>query len=172
MRSDIYAQKDAKLPNGMIIVSEITDHEVKFCSFGGGWVRTMVPQSLYENYRRIEKEELKTIEYYPAEFDIEDYYGDRPAKGYTQGMRWNGWAMPVFDQEGIDRIREVFGSDEMSYDEKRDVLILDLGEDVDDECRFEEYEGFDIYVNGEIKHVYAIGSGSWVWDEVTSDDDN
>ncbi|OLF82039.1 hypothetical protein AWH63_10900 [Marinobacter sp. C18] len=168
----IYAPKDTTLPNGMIIVSEITDTTVQFCSFGGGWVRKMTPQDLSDKYRKVEPEELKAIEYYAAEFDIEDYFGDRPAKGYTKGMRTNGWANPVFDQEGIDRIREVFGSEEMSYDKDRDVLVIDLGDDVDDECRFEEYQGFDIYVDGQLKHVYPIGSGGgWTWDEVSKDDE-
>jgi hypothetical protein len=165
MRSEIYAKKDTKLSDGLIMLSEVNEELVKVCSYGGGWLRTMYADEFFEEYRKVDPEELKNIEYRVGYFGIEDYYGDNPAKGYCQpGLLWNGWAMPVFDQEGIDRVKD-FLKDDLTYDAERDVYMVDLGDDVDDECRFEEYEGQNIVVDGEIKRVYGIGSGSWVWSE-------
>jgi len=168
MRSEIYAKKDADLPEGLIMLTEVNEELVKVCSYGGGWIRTMYADEFFEDYRKVDPEELANLEYREGLFGIEDYYGDNPAKGYTKGLAWNGWAMPVFAEEGIERIKDFLKKD-LQYDEKRDVYIVDMGPDVDDEYRFEEYEGQNIVVNGEIKRVYAIGSGSWVWQEETAE---
>ncbi len=174
MRSDIYALKDSKLPAGMIMVTEIRDGEVKFCSYGGGWHRKMPAEKLDTLYRKVDLDEIKQIEWWPAEFDIDGAYEDKLAEGYSNGLRWNGFAQPAFAKEGLERIREIFnaGDSEIRLDEERDVVIVDLGPEVDDDCRFEEYPGFDIVVQGgKIKRVYGVGAGSWVWDEVVEDED-
>jgi len=157
---------------GLIIVNEISESEVKFCSYGGGWNKKMDSSEFFERFRKVDRDELTAIEWKPAEFDIDGAYGDEPAKGYSKGLLWNGWAQPAFEKEGIERIREIFNAGESAIylDDKRDVVVVDLGPEVDEDSRFEEYEGFDIVVEGgEIKHVYGVGAGAWVWDEIRPD---
>lgn len=176
MRSDIYTLKDENLLAAhLILVSEIGESKVKFCSYGGGWVRTLDSETFFDRYRKAEPEELKSIMWYPAKFDIDGAYGDRPAIGYSNGLRWNGFAQPAFEKAGIERIREIFkaGPSEITFNETRDVVLVDMGDGVDEECRYEEFEGFDIIVQGgEAKHVYGVGAGFWVWDEIQPDEDN
>jgi len=176
MTNDTYTPKsDDKLTVSHLITVIDNADPVKFFPQGGGFQQSMPADTFHSRFRKVEQEELDAIMWHPAEFDIDGAYEDRPAPGYQLGYRWNGWAQPAFEREGVERVAEIMnaGPSHLTFDEDRDVVMIDLGDEVDDDCRYEEYEGFDIIVQGgETKHVYAVGAGSWCWDDVEPDDED
>jgi len=55
---------------------------------------------------------------------------------------------------------------ELSYDKETDTFTDAF--DMHDPSDAEMYMGIDILVNDKPVHVYAIGSGSWCWDDITN----
>lgn len=83
--------------------------------------------------------------------------------GYTTGQHWNGWAMPYFTLEVGLEITKSHGSDEYParYDEATDTFVFEMGEDGPD-----LFKGQDIDIDGQILHLYPIGAGYWIWDDL------
>ncbi len=87
-------------------------------------------------------------------------------EGFTSGQHWNGWECPSFEKDVAQKLlNDVIKANEygkVSFDEKKDTFFLE--NDGDDT---EDWQGFDIKTDEGIKHVYGIGSHSWVWSKVT-----
>jgi hypothetical protein len=97
-------------------------------------------------------------------FDVEDYF-EPGLKGVTADQHWNGWSVPAFEKADALHIAKVFG--DMEYSADKDAFICDMGHEGEPP---EEFTGFDINLDGETLHVYAIGSGFWVWSEISEAD--
>lgn len=86
-------------------------------------------------------------------------------KGYHKPhIRWNGWACPYFEfKEAMDITNFI----NTFYDYTNGEYYTDIDTFIfrdDDVFSKVDFKGVDIEVNGEIKHVYQIGSGYWTWD--------
>ena len=84
--------------------------------------------------------------------------------GYTGNERWNGWACPYFEvNEGMEILKAFNECAEspMYYDEVNDTFRVDGTDDTDAEV----WKGREYQTADGIKHLYAIGNGSWVWDD-------
>jgi hypothetical protein len=79
---------------------------------------------------------------------------------YSNGLRWNGWAMPYFDM--ISALEVVKLMPHLTYDEANDMFVWKPNDGVADDT--EEYRGCAICVEGKVLTVYPIGSGSWCWE--------
>ena len=93
-----------------------------------------------------------------------DTYGGPPIPGWTQGEDWNGWAMPLFEAreawEIVFRQNTVVVNSAWYYSERDEFCFrLNEGEPA-------RYCGVDVEVVGCVLRLYAIGSGSWTWEEV------
>lgn len=77
---------------------------------------------------------------------------------YTNGQRWNGWAMPYFPVEAAHALLEHMP--DLRYDDTRDAFV---SKSYDDEAEDEVYPAQVLVVRGETLKVYAIGAGSWCW---------
>lgn len=89
---------------------------------------------------------------------------------YSNGRRWNGWAMPYFTLDQAKLIsRNVPG---LRYDEEADAFIYRNTEDgaeaanAADHQDEERIEPVTIAVDGEPVKAYPVGAGSWCWFEV------
>lgn len=89
-------------------------------------------------------------------------------EGYHIGYVWNGWMTPSFTKNVAEQICKTFESENhhFSYAEERDCFI-DICEIDGDKS---EYEGKDYNINGELKHLYPIGSGEWTWSKATQEE--
>ena len=76
--------------------------------------------------------------------------------GWTDGSEWNGWSCPCFELAVARNIAAYHGG---KFDEVRRTFVFK------DE---EEYSPHTIQGEGQQIEVWAIGSGAWVWDEVSS----
>lgn len=91
-------------------------------------------------------------------------------KGYSvSGNYWNGWECPAFEKEEAERILAWAKQlDEDSIDDSANAYSYDVETDTFKYCDaagdpYEESKGFDITVNGSVRHVYSIGAYAWIW---------
>lgn len=99
-----------------------------------------------------------------TKFTIDGFEEDCVFEGYTDNTHWNGWEKPNFTKEVADMVIARTCSDDEykgSYNEETDTYGIVMQNEEIDLC-----VGFNIMVKGEAVHVYGIGAGSWVWDEV------
>ena len=86
--------------------------------------------------------------------------------GYTSSTKWKGvWDMPHFELDVVKEMIVDFQDDEhpMSYDEGIDSVVLwDEGIGY-----YRIIKGNDYHTAEGIKHLYAVGSGNWLWSEAT-----
>ena len=73
-------------------------------------------------------------------------------EGHTDGSHWNGWACPYFTKEVADQTMTC-SEPMMTYDTYTYVI---------DEDNTYYFQGMDI----DGIHLYPIGNGSWVWDNL------
>jgi hypothetical protein len=133
------------------------DGVVTFYPQGGGFQRvlpTIVFDSLY-------KPELAEPGFKAARFSG-DWMEGETFPGYTDGNRWNGWAMPLFDFETAQRIVEGTNDPGLRYDSELDAFVY-LNPDFPDEP--EIFGASFIKVDGQPVKTYGVGAGSWCWYE-------
>jgi len=98
--------------------------------------------------------------------DTPGVYHIPPFEAFTNGRTWNGWACPMFEKAEADRLVEVLRADpywdgDHRYDPEQDAYVLGCGDgDEEDIWPSSEFEGH---------HVYAIGAGSWCWNDLTDE---
>lgn len=88
---------------------------------------------------------------------------------YTNGDTWNGWDTPYFEVNEALQVMRDYNKDAespMQYDEATDTFHV-----TETECTSEgNWKGRNIVTEDGIKHLYGIGSYSWVWDAVNDND--
>ena len=68
---------------------------------------------------------------------------------------WNGWAVPYFEKSEAEKVAKVHGGKFYA-----DSFMFQQGDEI------EVFEEAEIMTPEGKKKVYAVGAGSWVWDEV------
>jgi PAS domain-containing protein len=115
----------------------------------------------YEDWRR--RQQAQAAHFYL------DGTLDRPVVGYIDGSRWNGWATPVFDRDTAMQVMTAVndaneGEDDqssISYDADRDAFLIH--EPMHPDEGPEVVPGYDVDVDGQHRHVYALGTRAWRW---------
>lgn len=95
-----------------------------------------------------------------------DFYIDEPVqlyRGYTHGETWNGWECPYFTLDVAttiaDRYSEASGHP-AGYDDEEDCVYFSDP----DWPEPESFAGIDVVDGeGQVRHLYPVGAGSWVW---------
>jgi hypothetical protein len=128
---------------------------VEFSPQGGGFVYLMKQDRFRETFKA-----AKTPAIQRARFTADWLPADMSVEGFTDGMRWNGWGMPMFPLEEAQRL--IPHTSGLRYDAAIDAFIMN-DPDNDPETG-EVYSGKTITVDGKAIKVYAIGAGSWCWD--------
>ncbi len=90
-----------------------------------------------------------------------DFLNDS-VEGWTDGTLWNGWATPCFEYREAERIVQLFNNlypQSAWYDAETDEFCFCLnGEE-------ERYAGVHEEVRGQMRTLYGIGTGFWIWEE-------
>lgn len=97
--------------------------------------------------------------------DLQDEYYE----GYhIPSERWNGWAVPYFVKEVIDKLINAMQEHEIKivFDEKNEKYIVSFK----DSDEIEEYTKEIIETAEGKKEVYSVGGGSWIWYEYSFED--
>jgi hypothetical protein len=126
---------------------------VEFANQGGGFLRKMSRAEFEKRYAPTD-----TPSYEAVTIVAEWLNDDARLPAYSNGLLWNGWAMPYFEKDTAMRLMEMMPG--IRYDEERDVFIArDEGIDEDD-----VYGKVSIRVDDKTVDTYAIGAGSWCWE--------
>ncbi len=94
-----------------------------------------------------------------------DATGEVIFEGYTDDSEWNGWAVPVFSFEQAQKIVTAWRALGWAarYNADADSFVFGVNQDLET-GEAAEHETFDAFERDGQK-FYAIGSGSWVWEE-------
>lgn len=129
---------------------------VVFCNQGGGFMQTLSPDSFHSEYDRVWVTSWRACKIGAdwLDFDVD---------AWTEGVRWNGWAVPYFELpaafdllKSMPDLRFNFEKncfENPDYSEGEGVLSI--------------YESRMITVDGRDIRVYDIGSGEYSWEEST-----
>jgi len=125
----------------------------------GGGLQYRLTSADSLGFRAVSKEEWESPLWRRTTFAIEGF--DETFLGWTDGRKWNGWAMPYFEFCEAEKVVELLGDGHRQFIAEKDIFRTQ-GQDGD-----EDWEGRFITVLGgtEVK-VYGIGAGSWIWDEI------
>ncbi len=100
-----------------------------------------------------------------------DILGNIHVEGWTDETLWNGWSRPMFELAEAkkllgalaDAYKQLGTSDRAWYDEGNDSFCFVLEGSPEPEC----YPSEIIEVEGQELKVYPIGTGAWIWEEVS-----
>jgi hypothetical protein len=139
----------------LVETTDPTADPVEFSPQGGGFVYRMKQDRFRETFKAADKPALRkvrfTADWLPAEMSVE---------GYTNGMRWNGWGMPMFTLEEAQRLIPYMPG--LEHDASTDSFVM--RSESDEPGQHEVFAAETITVDDQAVKVYAIGAGSWCWD--------
>lgn len=131
-----------------------TDEMVEFSAQGGGFVHKASRTEFEKRFKPAELPEF-SLQAVSAEWLPDDL--KLPA--YTNGQRWNGWAMPYFPAEAAHSL--LGHMPDLRYDSARDAFVMKSDEDQAEE---EVFPAETLVIDGRPIKTYAIGAGSWCWE--------
>lgn len=153
--------------NGDHLVEEISrdDGRVSFCPAGGGFVVSMAEEDFARKYTETTLPAVLS----PFRFSGEWLNADYP--GYTNGKRWNGWAVPLVTKETLVELVAVMepanaalGGEGYKFHWDGDVLnIYDPQED-----SVYALEPRPLATTEGTKFLYDISLG-WCWETSTTE---
>jgi hypothetical protein len=137
----------------LVEISAMGAETVEYHNQGGGFLQTMPRAEFEKTYSATD-----TPSFEPVTITADWLEDDVRLPAYSNGLVWNGWAMPHFEKETAMRLVEMMPG--VRYDEERDVFISrDSAADEDD-----VYGKVTIRVGDNTVDTYAIGAGSWCWE--------
>ena len=158
-KSDHIVVEGKRWPDTLVVSDKTETHVLAYPNGGGFQFR--IPESAINNdFSKVSLDEMVPV-WEAGEFYYDDEDGDC-FKGFHNKDRWNGWACPAFPLEEAKKImkaQEHIAEDcgRISFDEEADKFSLTYDGETED------FEGFDIKVDGKKVHVYGIGAYSWTW---------
>lgn len=140
---------------GLVETMDPSDDPVEFSTQGGGFVYLMNQARFCATFKPAEVPAVHktrfTADWLPADMSVE---------GFTNGMRWNGWGMPMFTLEEAQRLIPYMPG--LEHDASTDSFVMKS--ENDEPGQHETFAAQTITVDGQTVKVYAIGAGSWCWD--------
>lgn len=150
-------RSDLEFPGGALVVDGYDDAGNLLAHPMGGGLQYQIPPHEHARFDIVADAEATSI-FKRARFCIEGV--DQDFEGWTDGKRWNGWAMPFFEREQAELVMRCL-SPEGQFDPTRDCFITATSPDEP-----EEWKGTTIILpDGGEAQVYPIGAGSWIWDD-------
>lgn len=123
---DIILPRDGRFPvDALRVLSVDADGAVNVARLGGGLVRHIDATALHgRGFRPVTDADKKASPWAMARFHFD---GDSPFYAWTNGSRWNGWAVPSFELDGFKAWLDGFdGMDSWAYDEAEDTFVLNV----------------------------------------------
>lgn len=147
-----YADEAGKL---FQVLSTSTAETVEFAPQGGGIIRK-APRADFEN--RFKPATLPAFSL--VAICAEWLPDDMKVPAYSNGRRWNGWAMPYFT---IESGKSLLGfMPDLRYDSQRDAFVSKAYDD--DQAEEEVFPAETLVIDGRPIQTYAIGAGFWCWE--------
>lgn len=138
-------------------VLKFGEGEVHLSPQGGGFI-TRVPEEAFG--RKFRPASLPA--WHAMEVEAEWLPDSRRLPAFSDGRRWNGWAVPYFDLDTGLKLCELMPN--LAYSRERDAFIWRDPDAPDDEDVI--FETRSIVVDDTPYKVYGIGAAYWTWDFV------
>jgi hypothetical protein len=84
---------------------------------------------------------------------------------YSDGMTWNGWGKPMFDEENARKVVALFSESGLTFRESDKVVIYTQQDE--EPC---EIAPRSVQVGAQTMALYDLSNG-WTWDRVQFDDE-
>lgn len=145
---------DSSLPPG------VPPQRISFAAQGGGFVQSLPADEFERHFRPTAL---------PG-FSLTAVSGEWMPEGeslpaYSNGQRWNGWAMPYFTKEtALGMLKD---NPNVRFDEQQDAFVITA---FDDEAEDTVCPATLITVDDQQIKTYAIGAGEWCWDLAPQED--
>jgi hypothetical protein len=156
---DFIIPQDSIYPDGALRVKSFTKGILRAFPDGGGPVYAFPKEALDKyKFRIVTKEERDAVPFTKGKFGLDegpDY------DGWSDGRRWNGWAMPYFEKEVVKQILKDLGG---RWDEETGVGFMPdetgsfVSADSGDACLVEKCE---LKIEG--KEVWTFDG--WCWNK-------
>ena len=160
-KNEIIVRDDGKYPEGALVVDGYDAQGNLLAHPLGGGLQLSVPPSDHSRFEIVPDEERTPI-FTRGRFSLEGL--DGTFTGWTDGTNWNGWAMPRFELAEAQLLIAALGKDAGEYDLAGDAFITRM-----DPSEPETWPSEIIHLpDGGTVKVYAIGAGSWIWEEADS----
>lgn len=130
-----------------------TDEIVEFSAQGGGFVHKASRTEFEKRFKP-----AAPLAFSLQAVSAEWLPDDLTLPAYTNGQRWNGWAMPYFPAESAHTLLEHMP--DLRYDAAQDAFV---SKSYDDETEDDVFPAQELVVEGVTVKVYAVGAGSWCW---------
>jgi hypothetical protein len=144
------------------------DGTIQAFPLGGGLVYTFGPISVEKfDFVKVPQKLLNSPNWKSVEFFAE--WLDKKYRGWSNGLKWNGWAMPYFEFD--EAMRYASDTNNTRFDPLKDAFVTKREDDGEEEI--DEATVILVKGRGALK-VYPIGAGSWTWSlarEEDQDDD-
>jgi len=155
-KGDILVPKAKQFPDGALFVDGHDEAGRLLAHPLGGGPQLVIAGDKLSTFRVVPETEQRGFLWRKGMFRLDAMEGE--FAGWSCGMLWNGWEMPRFEREVAERVARAARG---RYDEKRDCFLTPA-EDGEEEWPADEIE----LLGGAKLKVYAIGAGSWIWEEV------
>lgn len=162
----IYVPNEGKYPDDAVVMS-IEEHTdaVKFFPLGGGFAYRVPRADFFDDFRAATLEERALVRplrkaKFKLDGDCDEYVG------YTDGMKWNGWATPVFAADEAYRMARKEGWLQLFVNDHRAYTEMPGHDDGEGGCVYEKFECELVLTVDGVVQVWPIGTMGWCWMEV------
>jgi hypothetical protein len=159
-KGDILIPQGAQFPEGGVVADGYDDTGRLLTHPLGGGFQSAYSGDVASRFRVVEENERTQALFRRVRFSLLD--SDDCFSGWSNGERWNGWAMPHFEFAEAQRLVAWLTTGKGRFDSAEDAFVT-----VSQDGEEETWRGLSVAVtDGTSIMVYPIGAGSWCWDEV------
>lgn len=159
-KGDILVPKGKQFPDSAVIVDGYDQRGLLLMHPMGGGMQARLDAVSVSVFRLVDEAERAGTFYCRGRFALAE--SNEAFDGWSDGRRWNGWAMPRFERSEAERLIESLKDQRARFDAERDAFIT-----VSQEGEEEGWPGESVVVSdGSVLTVYGVGAGAWIWDEV------
>ncbi|BBU33386.1 hypothetical protein BTHE68_71200 (plasmid) [Burkholderia sp. THE68] len=126
---------------------------IRFCAQGGGFEKRLPREEFFREFKPFD-----VPKYSPRNATFEHFDEGVSINAWSNGMSWNGWAMPYFSRDQGMKVIQFFP--ELRFDAEQDAFVWtdsSMDEEVVYSSKIIETE------SGPVK-AYPIGTGEWTWE--------
>jgi hypothetical protein len=163
MSPQLYKDKDGRL----VQIDHEDETAVYFYPQGGGMMHSCTKEHFYSTFTPIDRPELRRG-LVTADFLQGEDGREVRLQCWSDGMAWNGWGMPYFPRDSVDKLIKLLDAD--PHIPK--IRWADNGEDVIYHDGEEDADGNSVptvmspHVMPDGTWAWPIGAGSWCYDSV------
>ena len=159
-KGEIICREDLAYPEGALVCDGYDAAGRLLAHPLGGGFQLTVPAQDEPRFRVVAEGEKGAALFHRGRFTLAD--GETFFEGWSNGVVWNGWAMPRFGAGIGIEILAFLEAEGARFDGKADAFVT-FSQDGEEEV----WPAEEITItDGSRMEVYALGAGSWTWERL------